>query len=407
VHDIEELKRQGLSVSTMASMTGFDRKTIRKYLARPEQLPRYSPRPKKPSVLEQFKTYIDGRTAAGVWNAVVLLRELRGRGYKGGYTMLKDYLHPKRQEAAAVAVRRFETAPGKQAQVDWGHLGSMEIDGAPRKLSGFALTLGYSRVIMAQAALNEKLGTVLRMHEDAFRQLGGVPEQILYDRMRTVWMDIDDRGEVVWNPVFLDFSRYWGFTPRLCRAYRPQTKGKVESTIKYVRRNFLCGLLGREPASLDDLNAQLRMWVADVANARIHGTTHERPNARWATERAHLRSIDGMPPYQYVDEELRRVGRDAYVAWQASRYSVPWQFAGKQVWVVERDSRVDVHYGAERIASHDKVGRHCTVTDAEHHHGIPAADRRRSDKTLIHLRETSPVVQVRPLAVYEAAGGLP
>ena len=403
---IEELKRQGLSVTAIASVTGFDRKTIRKYLAQPDLLPGYRPRPTKPSLLEPFTSYLEQRLAAGVWNAVVLLRELRERGYQGGYTILKDYLQPKREEAGAVAVRRFETPPGKQAQVDWGHLGTIEIDGVERKLSGFTLTLGYSRMMMAQAALSEKLGTVLRMHEEAFRQLGGVPEEILYDRMRTVWMDIDERGEIVWNPLFLDFARYWGFTPRLCRPYRAQTKGKVESGIKYVRRNFLCGLLGREPGSLDDLNAELRAWVWEVANVRLHGTTHEQPVARWTTEQQHLKCIDGMPSHEYLDEELRRVSRDAYVAWDASRYSVPWRFAGKEVWVRERESRVEVHHGSERIACHDKAARHRTITEAEHHRGIPTADRRGGDKILVHLRQTAPVVEVRPLAAYEKAGGL-
>ena len=128
---------------------------------------------------------------------------------------------------------------------------------------------------MAEAALDQKLGTLLKMHEEAFRQLGGVPEEILYDRMKTVWLEIDERREVVWHPVFLDFARYWGFRPRLCRPYRAQTKDKVESGVKYVRRNFLCGLQGLEPGCLSDLNAQLRAWAWEVANQRIHGTTHE------------------------------------------------------------------------------------------------------------------------------------
>jgi len=112
---------------------------------------------------------------------------------------------------------------------------------------GFAFTLGYSGAMMAEAALDQKLGTLLRMHEEAFRQLGGVPEEILYDRMKTVWLETDERGEIVWHPVFLDFAKYWGFTPRLFRPYRAQTKGKVESGVKYVRGNFLCGMQGGEP----------------------------------------------------------------------------------------------------------------------------------------------------------------
>jgi len=96
----------------------------------------------------------------------------------------------------------------------------------------------------------------------------------------------DERGEIVWHPVFLDFARYWGFTPRLCRPYRAQTKGKVESCVRYVRRNFLCGLQGREPSSLGDLNAQLREWIWGVANQRVHGTTHEQVMVRWRSNRS-------------------------------------------------------------------------------------------------------------------------
>jgi transposase len=211
---------------------------VRKYLLTPDGVPAYGRRKTKPGKLEPFKPYLNDRLQAGVWNACVLMRELRERGYTGSYTILTDWLRPQRQSARVVAVRRFETPAGKQGQVDWGHLGRIEIAGREHKLWCFTLTLGYSRVLMAEAALDQRLGTLLRMHEEAFRQLGGVPEEILYDRMKTVWLGTDDRGEIVWHPVFLDFARYWGFTPRLCRPYRAQTKGKIESGVKYVRRNF-------------------------------------------------------------------------------------------------------------------------------------------------------------------------
>jgi hypothetical protein len=292
--------------------------------------------------------------------------------------------------------------------VDWGHLGSIEADGQERKLWGFTLTLGYSRAMMAEAALDQKLGTLLRMHEEAFRQLGGIPEEILYDRMKTVWLEIDDRGEIVWHPVFLDFARYWGFTPRLCRPYRAQTKGKIEAGVKYLRRNFLCGLQGREPACLDDLNAELRRWVWNVANQRVHGTTREQVAARWEAEQLRLQPITGRPPYPWSGDELRKVARDAYVSWQGSLYSVPWQYAGKQVWVCDRNDDVEIRYGAERIARHPRAARkHVIVRQPDHHAGIPLGARRPDSKTLIHLRQSAPAVEIRPLAAYEAvvAGG--
>jgi transposase len=407
VEDIEELKRQGMSIHAISRLTGMDRKTITKYL-KVSGIPKYGPRPTEASKLDQFKPLLEERMKAGVWNARVLLRELRERGYQGGYTILTDWLRPQRRAAQAVAVRRFETAAGKQAQVDWGHLGTLEIEGRQQALWGFTFTLGYSRAVVAVAAVNQKLGTLLRMHEEAFREMGGVPEEILYDRMKTVWQGTDERGEIVWNPVFLDFARYWGFKPRLCRPYRAQTKGKVESGVKYVRRNFLCGLQGREPAGLEELNGQLRVWVWEVANQRVHGTTHEKVGHRLETERTSLQPLDGRPVYPYSDEETRKVARDAYVSWQGSRYSVPWQYAGREVWVRQRGEQVEVRHAADCIALHPRAQRqHAVITQAEHHAAIPVGNTRRDSKILVHLHATAPVVEIRPLAAYErlAVGG--
>lgn len=133
----------------------------------------YGPRVAAPSKLEPYKVYLKERLRAGVWNAAVLLRELRERNYSGGYTILKEWLHPQRKQAVSIAVQRFETSAGKQAQVDWGHLGSLSDGDGERKLWGFTMTLGYSRRLFAAAATDQKLGTLLRMHEAAFYEWGG------------------------------------------------------------------------------------------------------------------------------------------------------------------------------------------------------------------------------------------
>ena len=405
--EIKELKREGLSIRAISRLTGYDRKTISRYLLAPTGRPVYKARPSAASNLEPFKPYLKERLKADVWNAQVLFRELRERNYSGGYSTLTEWLRPQRKEALVVAVRRFETPPGKQAQVDWGHLGSLSEAGTERAMWGFTITLGYSRMMMAEAATDQTLGTLLRMHESAFRQWGAVPEEILYDRMKTVWTGIDERGEIVWNAIFLDFARYWGFTPRLCRPYRPQTKGKIESGVKYMRRNFLCGLLGREPDNLGDLNAELRIWVAEVANQRVHGTTHEQVLLRFDEDLFAMQPIDGRPSYPYMDDEQRKVARDAYVSWQGSRYSVPWLYAGKEVWVRGLGGQVEVRHGAERIAVHDRaMRRHLVITHGQHHAGIPLGIKQ-SGKTLIHIVQSAPQVERRPLAVYDsvALGG--
>jgi transposase len=408
VNEIEQMKQSGLSVLRISELTGYDRKTVRKYLLNPEVVPGYSARAPQAGKLVAYKSYLEERLRAGVWNAQVLLREIRAQGYSGGYTILTDWLRPQRQAGVVNAVRRFETAPGKQAQVDWGHLGFLQREDEPQKVWGFVITLGYSRRIWSQAALDQKLGTLLRMHETAFQEWDGVPEEILYDRMKTVWQGIDARGEIVWHPMFLDFARYWGFRPRLCRPYRAQTKGKIESGVKYIRRNFVCGLQGREPSCLADFNTQLRQWVGEVANRRMHGTTYEQVLTRWDGDQFSMPSLNGRPPYPYCDDDLRKVARDAYVSWQASRYSVPWEYAGKEVWVREHGDKVEILYGGERIAVHQRaVRRHELITQAAHHHGIPLGAANHDGKILVHIRETAPAVEARPLAAYErlAMGG--
>lgn len=251
MNDIQEFKRQGLSISQISTLTGFSRPTISKYLKTPGT-PRYGPRQPRPSKLDPFKPYLRDRMSAGVWNAVVLLREIQERGYTGQYSIVKDFLRPARQEAAAVAVRRFETPAGHQAQVDWGDLGHLETAQGRQTLYGFVFTLGHSRALFADVATDTRVATLLRLHEAAFTEMGGVPREILYDRMKTVVLGTDERGETRWHPLLADFARHWGFTPRACRPYRPQTKGKVESGVGYVRKNFLCG---RQASDLPDLRS--------------------------------------------------------------------------------------------------------------------------------------------------------
>jgi transposase len=404
VNDIHQLKREGLSINQISALTGHDRKTVRKYLTQPAT-PQYGPRTKRAGILAPFEPFLKERLAAGVWNGVVLLRELRERGYTGQYTVVKDYLRPLRQQAQAVAVRRFETAPGHQAQVDWGDLGDLtNTDGARHKLYGFVLTLGFSRAMFLDIATDCKLPTFLKMHEAAFAYLGGVPEEILYDNTKTVVQKTltegtDARGEVVLNPTFADFARYWGFTVRLCRPYRPQTKGKVENGIGYVRKNFLCG---RSATGLQDLRHQALAWTARVANVRLHGTTHRLVQEAWDQEKPALAPVAGRRAYPLVVECVRRVTRDAFVCWQSNRYSVPWQHAGQEVLVREIGTIVEVLREAVPVAVHPLCPcRHQIVVIAEHHAGIPTSGLK-TGKARLSLIESAPQVEVRSLAVYES-----
>ena len=406
MQNIHELKRQGLSVSAISALTGCDRKTVRKYLACPAQAPQYGPRAPRASKLDPYVPYIQERLRAGVWNAQVLFRELRERGYAGGYTLLKAHLQPLREAARTVAVRRFETPPGQQAQMDWGHLGYVEGPEGRQPLYGFVLTLGYSRAHYADLATDQTLGTLLRLHEAAFQALGGVPREILYDRMKTVVLGTDERGETLWHPVFRDFAQFWGFMPRLCRAYRPQTKGKVESGIRYLRGSFLCGRTG---SGVTDLRTQLFAWTAEVALPRVHGTTHRVVREAWEEERRHLQPLAGRLPFPHLPAVVRRVSRDAYVSYQGNRYSVPWTAAGAEVTLHEQEGQLEIRQGRERLARHPLAGgKHQLCTVPAHHDGLPLGPQGGSGgKARIVLPERGPEVEARPLQAYEALLGVP
>ena len=404
MNEINDYKRQGLTISQISEVTGYSRPTVRKYLDNHKN-PVYGPRQPRPTHLDPFKPFLQERTAAGVWNAVVLLKELQERGYGGGYTALKDFLRPQRKEAHVVAVRRFETPPGHQAQVDWGDLGDLtQMDGERHKLNAFVLTLGNSRAMFTDIAKDQKLPAFLRMHEAAFDYLGGVTQEILYDNTKTVVLrtlteGVDNRGEVKLNPAFADFARYWGFTPRLCRPYRPQTKGKVESGVRYLRQNFLCG---REASDLSDLRRQLHVWTAEVANMRLHGTTHRLVREAWEEEKPTLTCAHNRPAFPLVVSAVRRVTRDAFLCWGGNRYSVPWQNAGQEVLVQELGAQVQILRENQPVAVHLLAcGTHQTVLVAAHHHAIPTASQN-GGKARLSVVERAPEVEVRSLAVYEA-----
>ncbi len=144
--------------------------------------------------------------------------------------------------------------------------------------------------------------------------------------------------------------------------------------------------------------------MESVANRRVHETTYQQVLARWDGDQFAMPSLNGRRPYVYVDDELRKVGRDAYVSWQASRYSAPWHYAGKEVWVREQGNQVEVHYGGERIAVHARASaRHQLITEGAHHQGIPLGIESVGEKILIRMRETAPSVEARPLAAYEGS----
>ncbi len=185
---IHDLKRQGLSVTAIALKLGCDRKTVRKYLKQGLEAPVYKTREPVPNLLEPFEAYL--RDRVGLFPDLSgrrLLREIRAMGYKGSYSTLKPFLRSVRPPRRTQFERRFETPPGKQAQVDFAEFTAEFTDepGVVRKVWLFSIVLGHSRWLWGRFVASQNLQSVLRCHVGAFEEIGGVPEEILYDRMKT------------------------------------------------------------------------------------------------------------------------------------------------------------------------------------------------------------------------------
>src|SRR5262249_27261874 len=198
---ILELNRQGLSVSAIARQVGIDRKTVRAYIARGLEPPAYKLRLWRAGIIDRFKPYLGERLKAypGL-TAVRLWRELRERGYTGGYSVVRDCVRGLRPPTVAGFEVRFATPPGEQAQVDFAHF-EVEFTAEPgvkRIVWLFSLVLGFSRLIWARFVVHQDLQTVLRCHIAAFEAIGGVPREILYDRMKSAVIGENDDGITVY-----------------------------------------------------------------------------------------------------------------------------------------------------------------------------------------------------------------
>ncbi len=231
---IQDLKRQGLSVSAIARKVGRDRKTVRRYLERGLEAPAYGPRPPRPSLLAPYEAYLRERIAAyPELSGKRLLREIRELGYKGGYTILTDFLRDARPPKRPAFERRFETPAGRQAQVDFAEF-RVAFENEPdvaRKVWLFTMVLGHSRWLWGRFCAGQDLQTVLRCHIDAFAAIGGTASEILYDRMKTAVIGEDADGVVTYNRSLVALLGHYGAVPRACRPYRAKTKGKVESEL--------------------------------------------------------------------------------------------------------------------------------------------------------------------------------
>jgi len=345
VFDIHRLKDEGYSTRKIAGLLGVGRNTVIRYLKHPERV--FKARKNRISKLDSYQPFIlECLEKDPTVGAPVILEKVKNQGYKGGVTILRDYLKKNRGRVKVrTAFIRFEANPGQEIQIDWGHFGTIDYGITKRKLYALAVIESFSRMLYVEFTHSQKQAVLHSCLLNAFKYFGGTPKSVLVDNMVTAV--IDRQGRLIrFNDAFLDFLMPFHIVPKACNVRAPNEKGKIENSIKYLRGNFMPL---REFTDLGDLQAQVLDWLDKVANVRIHQTTAEVPKERF--EKVGLRPL---PPQviEPLETENPLVHKDFAVKFDGNSYTTPPWTIGKKLTLKADQQKVWIYHKDKRVCSH-------------------------------------------------------
>jgi len=344
--EILQLKEQGFSKRSIARQLQIDRQTVAKYLGDNTPI-QASGRAAKKSKLDPYREMV-GNMVAGCPDikAPVVLQRIREKGFSGEITIVRALLRQLRgQRTQRQPFIRYESEPGEQLQIDWGHFPSICYGASSRKLYALVVVEGYSRMLYVYFSHSQKQEYLHQGLLEAFSYFGGTPREIVVDNMLTA---VTERvGTVVrFNEAFLDFLSKFGILPHACTIRAPHEKGKVENAIKYLRTSFWPL---REFTSLGDAQDQVRRWLDTVANVRKHATTLQRPVDRLQD----LQPLpDPLPDCRQTSSV--KVHKDFGVRFDTNVYSVPPWAIGKQATLKADNFLISIYLKEKLIACHSR-----------------------------------------------------
>ena len=344
---IKSLDQRGVYQKDIAEELGVHPRTVSRALKRGGSPQRE--RKKRSSKLDAYKAKVDRLLSEGVWNTVVILREIQAEGYEGGRTILREYVHPKRVLRSGKATVRFETEPGEQLQSDWGEV-LVQLAGQEMKVHFIVNELSYSRRFHFWCTDSADAEHTYEGLIRSFEYLGGVTEQVLVDNQKSTVLKHPSNGRPCFNERFVDLAGQYGFTPRACKPYRARTKGKDERMVGYIKGNFFVRYRGFE--SWAHLNQLAEKWLAEEADLRVQGTVKEVVLERFEREKPSLKPLP-MARYDPSYLEYRQVAWDGYIDVRGNRYSVPAALVGQRVSVrIGLDGLLRVFQADSLVSSH-------------------------------------------------------
>lgn len=318
-----------------------------------QTIPKVIP-PQQTSTVAEYRDEIGELRARGMEIAAIRSRleeqHQKPISYSAIWRLLK-HTEPPRIDPTV----RVETKPGEEAQVDFGFAGLAidPRDGKVRKAWVFVMVLSWSRYLFAKVVFDQRVETWLICHRQAFEFFGGVPRRLVPDNLKSA-IARACLHEPTAQRAYRECAEHYGFLIDPNPPRSPNLKGKVESGVHYVKRNFLAG---RDPEPQDQLNAKLRVWCERVAGERVHGTTRQAPLERFrSVERAILLDLP-RDPYDLASWARLTVHRDCHLTFERSYYSAPFRFVGRELWVRGGTRTVTLYSDDHQlVATHDRAG---------------------------------------------------
>jgi transposase len=347
IFEIHRLANEGLSARRIATRLTLNRKTVVRYLRDPHPT---RPSMKRASKLDPFRDEIERMLQIDPKaSAVVIGQRIASLGFDGEITIVRDYLRKIRgRSKKRQPFIRFESAPGQQCQIDWGHFGSLTYGNTTRKLSCMAVIECHSRLLYLEFTHSQRQEALHRCLVNAFRFFQGTPRELVHDNMLTAV--IEREGPLIrFNEAFLTFLLPFKIVPIACNVAQPHEKGKVEKgAIHYIRYNFWPL---RSFTDLADVQVQANHWRDQVANTRVQSTTGERPVDRFKREA--MRPLPDLLP-DCRDTEHCKVYSDFSIRFDGNSYTVPPWAIGKGVVAKADHHTLTVYCKDKPIATHTR-----------------------------------------------------
>ena len=390
-------------LGTIARQLGVHHDTVRRVLAAAGQVA--GRQWVRPSQVEPFVSFlVTTLEKYPTLRASRLDAMVRQRGYRGGPDHFRHVVARYRPAPPAEAFLRLRTLPGEQAQVDWGHFGTLTVGRAVRPLWGFVMVLSYSRRIYLRFFFGNAMAHFLAGHVGAFAAFGGVPRVLLYDNLKSAVLERIGPA-IHFNPMLLDLAAHYRFEPRPVAVARGNEKGRVERAIRYVRDSFFAA---REPTDLATLNAEAAQWCDGVAAERACPEDRSRTVADvFSAERPKLLALPG-DPFPCAERVELATGRTPYVRFDLNDYSVPHTHVRRPLALFADDAHVRITCDGALLASHPRSwSRGEQIEDPAHVDGLVAHKRAaRHHRGIDRLHHACPAAAAFFAAVASRAGNL-